>query len=155
MPVGSGSSTSLSSETCHICGPGSVITLNPDDDPEATMQFVLMIYQGSTPLPNTPEWEALSEEEQRQVYADYAALNATEGLTPGPPLGLPEHATTVRVDGGGPITTDGPYVDTKGAVGGFFVLEAEDLGAAAEVAARVPAARLGGAVEIRPVATYW
>ena len=119
------------------------------------MQFVLLIYQGTTPLPNTPEWEALPEAEQRQIYADYGALNGTEGLTPGPPLGLPEDATTVRVDSGSPLVSDGPFVDVKGAVGGFFVLEAEDLAAATEVAARVPAARLGGAVEIRPVATYW
>jgi hypothetical protein len=119
------------------------------------MQFVLMIYQGSTPLPGTPEWEALSPQDQKQIYADYNALNKTEGLEPGLPLGLPDQATTVRVDGGAPVTTDGPYVDVKGAVGGYFVLEAEDLEAAKAVAAKVPAGRLGGAVEIRPVATYW
>ena len=119
------------------------------------MQFVLLIYQGSTPLPGTPEWEALSSDEQRAVYADYAALNKAEGLTPGLPLGLPEQATTVRVEGGEAVPSEGPYVDVKGAVGGYFVLEAEDLDAAVAVAARVPAARLGGAVEVRPVATYW
>ena len=119
------------------------------------MQFVLMIYQGSTPLPGTPEWEALSPDDQKQIYKDYAALNETEGLTPGLPLGLPDQATTVRVEGGSPATTDGPYLDVKGAVGGYFTLEAEDLEAATAVAAKVPAARLGGAVEIRPVATYW
>ena len=119
------------------------------------MQFVLLIYQGSTPLPGTPEWERLSSEEQRAVYADYAALNKAEGLTPGLPLGLPEQATTVHVEGGEAVSSDGPYVDVKGAVGGYFVLEAEDLDAAVAVAARIPAARLGGAIEIRPVATYW
>jgi hypothetical protein len=119
------------------------------------MQFVLLIYQGTTPLPDTPEWEALPKDEQRQIYADYAALNSTDGLTPGPPLGLPADATTVRVDGGSTLTDDGPVIDSKGAVGGFAVLEAEDLAAAIEVASRIPAARLGGAIEIRPVATYW
>jgi hypothetical protein len=119
------------------------------------MQFVILIYQGTTPLPNTPEWEALSPDEQKAVYADYAALNKTEGLTPGLPLGLPDQATTVRVDNGQALATEGPYVDSKGAVGGYFVLDAEDLAAAVAVAARIPAARLGGAIEIRPVATYW
>jgi hypothetical protein len=119
------------------------------------MQFVLMIYQGTTPLPNTDEWSTLSKEEQQAIYADYTALNKTEGLTPGPPLGLPEQATTVRVDNGATVTTDGPYVDTKGAVGGFFVLDAESLDDAIKLAARVPAARHGGAVEVRPVSTYW
>ena len=119
------------------------------------MKYVCLIYQGSTPLPGTPEWDAVSPEEQQRVYAEYGALNQIPGVTPGPPLGLPENATTVRVQDGRPLVTDGPFVETKEAVGGFFVLEAEDLDAAMEVAARVPAARLGGAVEIRPVATYW
>jgi hypothetical protein len=119
------------------------------------MQFVLLIYQGSTPLPGTPEWERLSSDEQKAVYGDYAALNKAEELTPGLPLGLPEQATTVHVEGGEAVFSEGPYVDVKGAVGGYFVLEAEDLDAAKAVAARIPAARLGGAIEIRPVATYW
>ncbi len=119
------------------------------------MNYVVLIYQGSTPLPSSPEWEAMSEEEQKQIYADYGALNQTPGVTPGAPMGLPEHATTVRVENGKTLTTDGPFVGMKEAVGGFFMLEAEDLDAAIEVASRVPAARLGGAIEIRPVQTYW
>jgi hypothetical protein len=119
------------------------------------MKYVLLIFQGSTPLPGTPEWEAVSPEEQKAVYADYAALNAIPGVTPGPPLGKPENATTVRVQDGRTLATDGPFADTKEAIGGFFVLEADDLDAALEVAAKVPAARLGGAIEIRPVETYW
>jgi hypothetical protein len=118
-------------------------------------QFVFLIYQGTTPLPNTPEWSSLSDDEQKSVYADYAALNKTPGLTAGLPLGLPEQARTVRVDNGSAIVDDGPYVDPKGAVGGYVVLEADDVDAAIEVAARIPAARLGGAVEVRPVGTYW
>jgi hypothetical protein len=119
------------------------------------MQYVMLIYQGSTPLPGSDEWEALSEDEQKQIYKDYGALNETPGVTPGLPLGLPEHATTVRVHGGKTLTTDGPFVGMKEAIGGFFVLEAEDLDSAIEIAARVPAARLGGAIEVRPVETYW
>jgi hypothetical protein len=119
------------------------------------MKYVMLIYQGTTPGPGSEGWATLSEEEQKQVYADYEAINKTPGVTSGPPMGLPENATTVRVDGGKTLTTDGPFVGMKEAVGGMFVLEADDLDAAIEVAARVPAARLGGAIEIRPVETYW
>jgi hypothetical protein len=119
------------------------------------MQYVALIYQGSTPLPGSDEWNALSEDEQKQIYKDYGDLNNTPGMTPGLPLGMPEHATTVRVQDGKTITTDGPFVGMKEAVGGWFVLEADDLDAAIAVASRVPAARLGGAIEIRPVERYW
>ena len=119
------------------------------------MQFVAIIYQGSTPLPGTPAWDALSESEQQQVYADYGALNQHPDVTGGPPLGLPSDATTVRVVDGETTTTPGSYVPTDHAVGGYFVLEADGLDQAVEVASRVPAARLGGALELRPVATYW
>ena len=119
------------------------------------MQYVLLIYQGSTPLPGTPEWDSLSEAEQQQVYADYGTINQTEGVTPGLPLGTPADATTVRVADGKALTTDGPFADTKEAIGGWFVFEADDLDAAIAMASKVPAARLGGAIEIRPVQQYW
>ena len=119
------------------------------------MQYVLLIYQGSTPLPGSDEWVALSEDEQKQIYKDYGALNQTPGVSPGLPLGVPEHATTVRVQGDKTLTTDGPFVGMKEAIGGFLVVEADDLDAAIDTAARVPAARLGGAIEVRPVETYW
>ncbi len=118
-------------------------------------QFVLMIYQGTTPLPGTPEWDALPQDEQTKVYADYAALNQTPGATGGPPLGLPADARTVVVKDGTVDVREGAHLGTDGAVGGFLVLEAEDLDAAIVVASRIPAARLGGAIEVRPVAKYW
>ena len=119
------------------------------------MQFVLLIYHGTYPLPGTPRWESVSEEEKKAAYADYNTLNNIENITPGPPLGLPENATTVRVENGSTVTTEGPYLDVKGAVGGFYVVEAEDLDAAVAIAARIPQARMGGAVEVRPCAKYW
>jgi hypothetical protein len=119
------------------------------------MQFVLMIYQGTTPLPNTDAWSSLPATEQKAIYADYAALNKTPGVDPGLPLGVPQDAKTVRVDNGKTVTKDGPYVDTNGAVGGYVVFEADDLDAAIDLASRIPAARHGGAIEVRPVATYW
>ncbi|MGH3461976.1 MAG: YciI family protein [Kribbellaceae bacterium] len=115
------------------------------------MQYVMLIYQ-STALERQA---ALSEDEQKQVYADYEGINQTPGVTPGLPMGLPQNATTVRVDGGKTLTTDGPFVGMKEAVGSWFILEADHLDAAIEVASRVPAARYGGAVEIRPSEVYW
>ena len=118
------------------------------------MQYALMIYQGTTPLPTDPDrWATLSEDEQKAIYKDYAALNAIPGVSPGLPLGLPQDATTVRVEGGTPIAKEGTYLPEG--VGGYLIVEADDLDAAIDVAARIPAARHGGAVEIRPVATYW
>ena len=114
-----------------------------------------MIYQGTTPLPGSEAWDALPADEQKAIYADYAAINQTAGVAPGPPLGLPQDACTVRVRDGAVDTTDGPYLGVEGAVGGFMVFEADDLDAAVELAARVPAARHGGAIEVRPVARYW
>ncbi len=115
------------------------------------MKYMLLIHQGSTPLPGSDEWESLSEEEKGAVYADYQAINQTPGVTPGVQLASPEAATTVRVQDGKTLTTDGPFVELKEAVGGFLFFEADDLDAAIELAARIPAARLGGAIEVRPV----
>jgi hypothetical protein len=117
------------------------------------MKFVLLIYQGSTPLPGSDRWNALSEAEQKNIYADYAELNKTEGISQGLPLGLPEAARTVQVRGGKTQVKNGTYL-TEG-VGGFSVYEAESMDAAIALAARIPAARLGGAVEIRPAEKYW
>jgi hypothetical protein len=115
------------------------------------MKYLLLIHQGTTPLPGTEEWDRLPEEEQGRVYADYQAINETPGVTPGVRMDAPDTATTVRVSDGEALATDGPFVETKEALGGYFLLEADDLDAAIEVAAKVPAARLGGGVEIRPV----
>ena len=119
------------------------------------MKYMLLIHQGDTPTPRDPEaWGRLSEDEQKAVYADYQAINETPGVSPGVQLAPPEAATTVRVQDGKTLTTDGPFVELKEAIGGFLFFEADDLDAAIELAARVPAARLGGAIEIRPIAEW-
>ena len=119
------------------------------------MKYLLLIHQGDTPTPYVQEaWGRLSEDEQNEVYAAYQAINQTPGVTPGIGMQPPEVATTVRVRDGETLTTDGPFVSVKEALGGYFILEAEDLDAAIEIASRVPAARLGGAVEVRPVVQY-
>lgn len=115
------------------------------------MRYMLLIHQGSTPLPGTEAWEALTDEEKGQIYADYQALNETPGVTSGEAMQAPESATTIRVADGRVLTTDGPFAELKDAIGGWFLYEGEDLDAAIEVAAKVPAARLGGAIEIRPL----
>ena len=116
------------------------------------MKYMLLIHQGDTPVPGSDEWENLSEDEQKAVYRDYQAINQTPGVTPASAqMQPPETATTVRVKDGETLTTDGPFAETKEALGGYYLLEADDLDGALEIAARIPAARMGGSVEVRPV----
>jgi hypothetical protein len=65
---------------------------------------------------------------------------------------LRQTATTVRVKDGKTLTTDGPFAEMKEALGGYLFVEAGDLDAAIELASRIPAARMGGAIEVRPLA---
>jgi hypothetical protein len=115
------------------------------------MKYLLLIQQGDTPAPGSEEWDRLSEDEQKAVYTDYEAINQTPGVTPGLWLQGPDAATTVRVEDGKTLTTDGPFVGIKEALGGYLVFEADDLDAAIDLASRIPAARMGGAVEVRPI----
>jgi hypothetical protein len=119
------------------------------------MKYMLLIHQGSAPTPYDQDaWQRLPEDEQKAVYADYQAINETPGVTPGVGMQAPETATTVRVEDGRTLTTDGPFVAVKEALGGYLVYEADDLDAAIELASRIPAARMGGAVEVRPVVEW-
>jgi hypothetical protein len=119
------------------------------------MKYMLLIHQGSTPTPyDADAWGRLSEDEQQAVYRDYQAVTQTPGVTPGLQLQPPETATTVRVRDDRTLTTDGPFVAVKEALGGYLVFEADDLDAAIELASRIPAARMGGAIEVRPIAEW-
>jgi hypothetical protein len=118
------------------------------------MQYMLLIHQGSTPLPGSDAWNNLSKEEQGAVYGAYKGINETPGVTPGLGLQPPETATTVRVQDGKTLTTDGPFVEIKEAIGGYLLFEADDLDAAIELASRIPAASMGGAIEVRPIAEW-
>src|SRR5262245_43877414 len=122
---------------------------------EEAMKYVLLIYQGTTQTPTTEEWKTFTDEEKKGIYSEYEAINKTPGITLGLPLGLPKNAFTVRVENGTTRAAEGPFVGANGAVGGYYVLEADNVEAAIKVAARIPAARLGGAIEIRPAAKYW
>jgi len=116
------------------------------------MRYLLLIHQGSTPTPRDPEaWSKLSPDEQNAVFADYQAINQTPGVTPGEQMDDPATATTVRVQDGRTLTTDGPFAELKEAIGGYLFFEADNLDDAIALAARVPAARLGGAIEVRPI----
>lgn len=119
------------------------------------MKYMLLIHQGTTPTPYDPEaWGKLSDEEQKAVFAAYQEITQTPGVTSGAQMEPPETATTVRVQDGKALTTDGPFVEIKEALGGYLFYEADDLDAAIELAARVPAASMGGAIEIRPLAQW-
>ncbi len=120
------------------------------------MRYMLLIHQGDAPTPYSPEeWERLSEDEQKAIYADYQTINETPGVTPsGVWMQPPETATTVRVQDGKTLATDGPFIAAKEALGGYLFFEADDPDAAIELASRIPASRLGGAVEVRPLVEH-
>jgi hypothetical protein len=111
------------------------------------MQYALLIHH----MPGAVE--ALSPEEQEQVSREYWALRDEPGVAGGLGLHPVETATTVRIRDGKVLVTDGPFADTKEIFGGFYVFEAGNLDEATRLAARIPAVRLGGSVEIRPILT--
>jgi hypothetical protein len=111
------------------------------------MRYALLIYPGEL----TSDSEQLSEEERLSILGEYLALVEEPGVLGAAQLQPPESATTVRVEDGRTLTTDGPFANTKEILGGLYLFEAENLDRALEIAARIPAARLGGAVEVRPL----
>jgi hypothetical protein len=109
------------------------------------MKYALLIYS------KPGSHEALSEEEYAAARGEYFAIGDDSRCLSGAQLQPVETATTVRVQDGRMLTTDGPFADTKEVFGGYYVFEAGDLDEALQVAGRIPAARLGGAIEVRPV----
>lgn len=103
------------------------------------MKYALLIY-------GTPDEELTPE-----VMAEYMAISEDDAAYGGEQLQDVGTATTVRVAAGETLLTDGPFVEAKEFLGGFFLVDAPDLDAAIALAARVPAARMGGAVEVRPI----
>lgn len=109
------------------------------------MQYALMIYA-------EPGYEnTLADAEREAMFAEYAALAEDERCVSATRLQPSETATVVRVASGQTLMSDGPFADTKEVLGGLCVVEAANLDEAIEIATRIPATRLGGAVEIRPV----
>ena len=109
------------------------------------MQYALLIYE------KPGAYEGFSDEQRHAVTGEYLALRDEPGVVGGARLQPVETATAVRVHDGETLVTDGPFADTKEVFGGWYLQEADDLDAAIEIAARIPAARLGGVVEIRPL----
>ncbi len=109
------------------------------------MKYALLIYD------KPGSHEALGEEEREAVYGEYFALSSDSRCLEGAQLQPVQTATTVRVQDGQTLTTDGPFADTKEVFGGYYVFESENLDGAIELASRIPSARLGGSVEVRPV----
>ena len=112
------------------------------------MRYALLIYD------TNEGWEGLGEEQRNAVYGEYFAVAKDPAVVGGEQLHPVESATTVRVQNGQALTTDGPFADTKEFLGGFYLLEADNLDAAIDLASRIPAARMGGSVEIRPIVEH-
>jgi hypothetical protein len=125
--------------------PRSVRRRDDNTPKEDLVKYALLIYGNDT------EWETLSEDEQKSISGEYYALAQVPGILGGEQLAPVDTATTVRVQNGSTLTTDGPFAETKEVLGGFYLFEADDLDTAIELASRVPAARRGGAVEVRPL----
>jgi hypothetical protein len=111
------------------------------------MKFMLLIHFGG----DAPDLQKMSDDERNALYAAWGEINRTPGVTPGVQLQPPRTAKTVRVENGDTLTTDGPFTETKEALGGYCFLEAGSMEEAIRVASRVPVTWMGGAVEVRPV----
>jgi hypothetical protein len=110
------------------------------------MKYALLIYVN----PDGP-WNELSDDEKSAITQEYYAIAQEPGTLGGEQLEDSHTATVVRVPNGKVLTTDGPFTDTKEVLGGFYLYEADNLDKALKVASRIPAARMGGAVEVRPL----
>ncbi|MDX6680735.1 MAG: hypothetical protein QOG94_774 [Solirubrobacteraceae bacterium] len=118
------------------------------------MKYMLLIHQGDTPTPPSEAWDRLPDDEKRAIVGAYKTISQTAGVSPGLQLQPPETATTVRVQDGSTLVTDGPFAEMKESIGGYLLFEADDLDAAIELASQIPAARLGGAIEVRPIVEW-
>jgi hypothetical protein len=112
------------------------------------VQYALLIYGSGE------GWEQLSEDERQTQTQEYMALSQRPETRGGADLGDLSSATTVRVDNGDAVTTDGPFAETKEYLGGFYLVECDNLDDALAFAAKIPAARNGGAIEVRPVVEH-
>jgi hypothetical protein len=109
------------------------------------VKYALLIYEAPNGAP------APDDETASRITGEYLAIRDDPRVYDGGHLQPAETATTVRVPDGRPLTTDGPFAATKEVFGGYYLMEADDLDAAIEIAGKVPAARMGGSVEIRPL----
>ena len=109
------------------------------------MKYALLIYD------TAEAWANLSDEERAQTFGEYEAIARAPGVYGGDQLQPTQTATTVRVADGETLVSDGPFPEMKEFFGGYYLVEADDLDGAIDIAARIPAARMGGGIEIRPI----
>ena len=109
------------------------------------MKYMLLIYD------DPKEWEKLSPEEQAAFYPEYAAVSELPNTKHAAQLQPAATARSVRVHDGETVVTDGPFAETREVLGGYYLVEADSIDAAVAIAARIPSARVGGTVEVRPV----
>jgi hypothetical protein len=109
------------------------------------MRYAVLIYE------RPGAYDRFSDDERRAVSAEYLELAGDVRVVGGARLQGVETATTVRVQDQRSLITDGPFADTKEVFGGYYLYEADNLDQATEMAARIPALRLGGTIEIRPI----
>jgi hypothetical protein len=112
------------------------------------MKYALLIHTSREMPSDVPDDAAAA------ITAEYMAINDLPGVYAGEALQAVDTATTVRVQDDRVLTTDGPFAEMKEVFAGFYLVDVADLDAALEIARKIPAARMGGAVEIRPVVEY-
>jgi hypothetical protein len=112
------------------------------------MKYLLLIYH------NEQSWDAISETEREQIYAEYRNLReellSRGQFVTGSQLQPVTTATAVRVRDGRELITDGPFAETHEQLGGYFLIEADNLDEATSIAAKIPSARTG-TIEVRPL----
>jgi hypothetical protein len=109
------------------------------------MQYMLLVYD------DPDQWPEMSEDEYNKVYAEYAAVSSLPNTKHAAQLQPANTARSVRVKDGDRVVSDGPFAETKEILGGYYLVEVGSQAEAEEIAARIPSARLGGTVEVRPV----
>ncbi|MGZ4354623.1 MAG: YciI family protein [Gaiellaceae bacterium] len=109
------------------------------------MKYMLLVYD------DPAEWTNVTEEEMKGLYAEYAAVSNDPATVGGAQLQPVTTAKTVRINGGDTLATDGPFAETKEHLGGYYLVEADSIDDAVAIAAKVPSARMGGSVEVRPI----
>ena len=116
-----------------------------------SVKYALLIYA------QEGGWDALSDDERKaitQQYSDFGTWLSGRGwIRGGDQLAETSSATSVRVENGRTVTTDGPYAETKEQLGGFYLIECDNLDQAIEAASRIPAAQ-GGLIEVRPLMEF-
>ena len=131
--------------TCRFQRVPFVVTSTSTFKEEPQMKYMLLVYDVPA------EWTNVTEDEMQGLYAEYAAVSNHPATLGGGQLQPVTTAKTVRINGGDTLATDGPFAETKEHLGGYYLVEADSIDDAVAIAAKVPSARMGGSVEVRPL----